>query len=316
MFLDRMLLSQKSEVNLALGAIVDLLGAYIVVTIFAIAVQAYVHPVAQTLLVLTIATPKYLWSVNLFQNHVPTYSKGAVTFLERIIPAGPMDQGLTPGYYWLPLGWPFYSLGIKESTKEFGIPFKQMQIWAKNTSGGGEGAIEGQVDGNVQFKVVDPAKFQAFTPDPKAALETLVLESARDICENLTIEGFIDERNDSLAGRILAKIQADALPGRAGVVAKSSNVSRTDNRDQTVKSSWAQVTAQRSINAARATDAQGRVQRIENYKTAGVDANRAAALDAVASDKAGATIGDQRFNLDVGESIKDIGNALINRIKR
>ena len=108
-------LAHKTEINLTLGAATDLLLAYVLVLLIGIATRTYLPPAFQIVLVLVIAVPKYLWSTNLFRNHVSTFEMATVTFLERIVPSGPEGKGLESGYYWLPLGWPFYELTFKES---------------------------------------------------------------------------------------------------------------------------------------------------------------------------------------------------------
>jgi hypothetical protein len=309
------LLSFRSEINLVLGAVYDLVLAYIVVLLMGVITQIYMPQFAQFTLTLLLGVTKYLWSTNLGHNHIATYQMGSVTFLERLIPSGPNGAGLRPGYYWFPLGWPFYKLAILQDVKELTVPFENMQVWTKNSKISGQGAIDGRTDGNAQFEIIDPSQYNAIT-NPLVVLESIVLESARDVCESRSIEEFIDSRNDTLAAEIstgiTAKLTARSSP--LGVLLKSVNVTRTDNKSEAVKTGWEQINVQQSIVVARATDAAGRIRRIRGYKGAGVDANRAAALDAVVSDKAGATIGDQRFNVDVGDSLKGVAQALVSKI--
>jgi hypothetical protein len=309
------LLSYRSEVNLVLGALFDLLFFWIVVLLVGVLSNIYIPLYAQVGIAFLPAMVVYLWSTNLFRNHVATYEKGVVTFLERIVPSGPNGSGLPPGYYWLPLGWPFYKLAIKQSTLEVTVPFNQMQVWTANNATHRQGAINGEIDGNAQFEVIDPGQYNSVA-QVDIVLRAIVEEGARDVCERLTIEEFIATRNDALAGDIDTEIN-NKLAARSrplGVRLNGVNVTRTDNKSQAVTSGWDQITVQQSLATARATDAAGRVRRIRAYKATGVDANRAAALDAVVSDKSGATVGDQRYNVDVGESLKDIGRAIIAKV--
>ena len=190
-----------------------------------------------------------------------------------------------------------------------------MQVWTRNSRVEGQGAISGRTDGTAQFKIVDLGQYSS-VEQPKVVLEAIVLESARDVCERRTIEAFIAERNDTLATEITDQINTTlaARTSPLGVRLKSVNVKRTDNESVTVKAGWDQINVQQSTATARATDAAARIRRVRGYTKAGIDPNRAAALDAVASDKVGATVGDQRYNVDVGESLKGVAGALVQRI--
>lgn len=307
-------LTYRSEINLVFGAIFDLLLVYIIVLFMEAMFNTRFHPTIEVLAVLAIGVAKYLWSTALFTNHVPTFEKGAVTFLERLVPSGPDGSGFPPGYYWLPLGWPFYKLAIKQPTKEITVSFDQMQVWTANSSTRGQGAVNGQIDGNAQFEITDPGLYTAIA-QPQVVLKAIVEEAARDVCERLTIEEFIETRNDELASDILVQINRtlSARTRAVGVRLNSINVTRTDNKSEAVKTGWDQINVQRSTAAARAIDAAARVRRIRAYKGTGVDANRAAALDAVVSDKPGATVGDQRYNVDVGEALKSLGSTILTR---
>lgn len=308
-------LSYASETNLALGALFDLLLAYVLV--LAIAIAAHKHPPmsVQVVLTLIIAAAKYAWSTDLFRNKVPTFFKGGMAFLEKIVPSGPDGKGLPPGYYWTILGRPFYTLVLVQSVKELTVEFKNMQVWAANSSTRGQGAIQGETDGVAQFEIIDPGAWNA-VEHPLDVLTAIVYECARDVCESMTIEGFIATSNNELADKILVLTQ-EKLVNRIkslGVRCISVNVKKTDNKDQDVKNGWAQVNVQGSLATARGVDAMGRAARIRLYRRQGVDANRAAVLDAVTSDKAGATVTDGRNTVDIGPAIQAVGNAFADKI--
>ncbi len=306
------LLALKSEDNLVLGAIIDLLLAYIGVVLVCITAHIYLPLWGRIALALIIGISKYLWSVNLFRNQVPTYAMGVVTFIQRLTPTGPAGTGLMPGYYWFPLGWPFYSLLLKQPVKEISVLFENLQVWTKNAQVGGQGSIQGVLDGLAQFAIDDPGAYNA-VENPFKVLEGITHEAARDVAEYLTAEDYLDKRNKVLGQNIFDDIK-QKLSDRTrslGVRCVSVSVKKTDNLDPEVKKSWAQITVQRSLVTARGIDAAGRVERIESYKKAGVDASRAIAADLVADEKTGATVGDQRYNGDVGPSLKDLGEGLV-----
>ncbi|MBX4192077.1 SPFH domain-containing protein [Candidatus Parcubacteria bacterium] len=308
-------LAYPSEINLTLGAVLDLAFTYVGILILEMLTRSYMPRPIEVLVVLTIAIPKYLWSTNLFRNKVETFEMGSVTYLERLIPSGPTGDGLLPGYYWFPLGYPFYELSVRESTREITIDFDQMQVWLANSQTHGQGAVNGVLDGNAQFAVIDPGRFKSVT-NSDIVLNAMTQEGARDVCERLTIEEFVEERNDKLAEDISTEINTKlvARPASLGVKLMSVNVTRTDLKSEAVKGGWERVNVEQSLAVARKTDADARRERIKGYAAEGVDPNRAAALDAVVSDKAGATVGDQRYNLDVGNALKDIGKIIANKL--
>src|SRR5262245_16752854 len=136
-------LSFRSEINLIFGAILDIVFTYVAILFFETVTGTYLANSLVGVLVLLIAGLKFLWSINFFQNHVPTYKMGIVTFMEKIVPSGPTGTGLLPGYYWFPLGWPFYKLFVTQSVLEFTIPFERMKVWTQNSAVGEQGGVAG-----------------------------------------------------------------------------------------------------------------------------------------------------------------------------
>ena len=248
-------------------------------------------------------------------NYIPPFQRGIVTRLGEVIPSGPDGNGLRSGYHWFPLGEPFYGIFKKQSVKMMTVPFENMQVWTKNIKEKGHGSVEGLVDGLAQFQIEDLAAYNA-VDTPEVVLNAIVRESARDVCENNTIEEFLGTENETLADNILEEIKRRILkvPGNLGGRFVSVNVKKTDNRDEEVKKGHAEINVQRSLATSRKTDADARVARINDYKAAGIDPNRAIAADLVADDKTGATITDQRFHGDVGPALEGLTKGLIDKI--
>jgi len=327
------LLALSSLQSLIVGAVIDYCLGFLLVSLFGLAV--YIPLNAKLFLALVPAVPLYMWSLNLHRRHladhikpeyrdrrgnyIPPFERGIVTRLGEIVPSGPDGKGLRTGYHWFPLGEPVFRIFKTQSIKEITIPFDNMQVWTKNREVGDTGMIEGIADGITQFQIEDPAKWNAVA-NPEELLNAIVLESARDVCEGDSIINYLGTKNQDLAKKIVNQINEILLtsnggvPGRLGVRLVSVNVRKTDTKDKITKDSWSEVAKQEALAAARKTDADARVERIKTYKTVGVDANRAVAADLVADDKTGASVNDQRFNADVGQSLKDVTEALISKI--
>lgn len=313
---DVSLLRLPTELNLILGGVVDFLLGYIVIVILMFAMGAYPPLGVQLLLAFIIGLAKYtFWSTRLLENKVTTFEMGMATFLERIIPTGPDGRGLRPGRYWLLMGWPFYKIAIKQDVREISVPFEQMQVWTKNSSELDKGAVQGVLDGLAQFAIIDPGAYNA-VGNPLEVLTSLTHESARDAAEGMTAESFLATENDQL-GKIIYKDVVGKLNERIkslGVRCISVTVNLTDIKNKDVENGWGQVTVQRALATSRATDAAARTRRIRAYKAAGVDGNRAAAVDLVANGTSGAQVDDRRFNLDVGQSLKDVGQGFVEAV--
>ena len=312
------LLELPTEANLILGAIVDFLLGYIVIILLMFTMSSHPPLSVQFLLAFAIGSVKYLfWSTRLLQNKVTTFEIGMVTFLERIIPTGPDGKGLRPGRYWLLFGWPLYQISIKQDVREISIKFENMQVWTKNSADGKQGAIKGVLDGLAQFAIINPGEFNA-VGNPIEVLTSLAHETARDAAEGMSAEEFLATENDQL-GKIIYKEILEKLAERIkplGVRCVSVTVNLTDIENSEVEKGWGQVTVQRALATSRATDAAARVRRLRAYKASGVDTNRAAAVDLVANGATGAQVDDRRFNVDVGESLKDVGSRFVDAVGR
>ena len=329
------LLALTALESLMVGAIID----YLVGLLLVFLLTWVFHP---PIILLAVAAfvpgiPLYLWSTNLHKmyhkdrkepdctfrnkrgNFVPPYERGLLARVGEVIPSGPDGKGLRPGYYWFPLGDPIYGIFKTVSIKEITIPFENMEVWTKNAEQAGLGAIKGLTDGIAQFQIIDLGKYFAIQ-NPDVVLNAIVLESARDVCENLTMEQFLGTPNKQLSDdievrvrQILAKRNAN-MTDSLGVELISVNVKKTDNKNQEVEKGHARISVERSNVISRQIDADARKERIVGYKDTGVDANRAATLDAVVDDKAGAKISDERKFNDVGPGIIGVTTAIAEKI--
>jgi hypothetical protein len=314
------ILSYNTETNLVMGAIIDFMLGVVIVLLLTVPFGVRLPVAAIAALGLLPGIPKFLWSIDFpfFRNHVPTYRKGVATYLEEIVPSGPSGDGFNPGYYWLPLGRPFFKLAFTETTKEITIPFDNMEVWLRNHATPGRGGVKGRVHGNMQFRITDPAAFNAFDNDGggRVVLDKLAPQAVRDVCEPLTAEVFIDTRNDALNvladNEVRRKLSSRARPLGAELV--GTNISHTDIENPAVQGGWERINVEESNKTSRKTDADARVERIRSYTGADVDADHAATLDAAASGFAGVTVGHQSYDVDIGEDAKDLAETLVNKI--
>jgi hypothetical protein len=322
------LLSLSSIWNLTLVAVGDLVVVSVVM--FIVGTAARIPLEIQFALVFFISVALFLWQSNLFRNHVDTFEKAVVTFLDEIVPSGPDGQGLSRGYYAFWVGPPFWKMEFPTDTRRVPVPFKQMQVWLQNsldgastsTAGfsntqkrehdakkrGSKGSVEGEITGVALYRVVNPSQSNATKELEAIVLPNLTEESARDVAEGLTDKQFLAKENDVLGNFIWIDITAKLakFDPPLGVVCDGVIVSKTDVKDPSVRNAWAQVSAQDAMRIALETANDGLVSRTDKLKNSGVDADRAPVVDLVNQGKAGATVSNNKSEFDIGKSTKDV----------